>query len=228
MLYEDLFSSFVTSYNEGDVKSAMTSLMRELANILVRSKQDFVDLLNESEIPATIDMTDVSLVNLFIENVTKKPALALGASMLVNMHNKQMDFDGDDEMSDDGVKAGYVTIKTYFFDDYSGANGEEFSYIPGLGQAIAGAVQGVSGLGSKIAEGQQKKKYGAMDLATKKQEAKAAMTQQILAQRQAQIEAATKKREGASKTTKTLLIVGGVVLAIGIIGFVIYKVKKKK
>jgi len=244
MLYEDLYSSFVESYNDGDMKSATLSLMRELANILVRNKADFVHLLNESEIPATIDMTDVRLVDLYIDNITKSKKLVLGSALLVAMHNKQMGFDGDEELSDDAVKGGYSAILDFFTKDDSNARdfyNFDMDSLKGLGQstaggaasggvvgAIAGAVSDTAKLGTKIAEGKQKGKYGAIDMASKKQEAKSAMMQQLLAQRQAQIEAATKQKETKAKTTKTLLIVGGVIVGLAIIAGVFYAIKKGK
>lgn len=219
MLYADLFSSFVDSYNEGDIKSATIALMRELGNILVKKKDDFVHLLNDSEIPATVDMTDVRLVDLFVQNVPNNPKLALGASLLVNTHNKEMGFDGEGELNDDCVKAGYSCIMSYFNDE---------GYSNGIGEAIAGAVQGVAGAATTIAQGQQKKKYGATDIAQQKQAAKSAMVEQIMAQRQAQLDAAQKEKDRKAKTTKTILIVSGIVVGLAILGFVIYKIKSKK
>jgi hypothetical protein len=221
MLYADLFSSFIGSYNEGDIKSASIALMRELGNILVKKKDDFVHLLNDSEIPATIDMTDVRLVDLFVQNVPNNPKLALGASLLVNTHNKEMGFDGEGELNDDCVKAGYSCIMSYF-------NDEGYSNAIDPVTAIAQGVGELSKLGTTIASGQQKKKYGSLDAAQQKQAAKSAMIQQILAQRQAQLETSQKEKESRAKTTKTLLIVSGVVVGLAIIGLVIYKIKNKR
>lgn len=224
MLIEDLYESFVESYNEGDIKSASLALMKELGNILVKQKIDFVNLLNESDIPASIEMNDSELVNLFIKNIDTNKKLMLGSALLVNMHNKQIGFDGDEEINDDGVKAAFAAIDEYF-------NFSEDEYSNAVSGAVVGAVaQGVgelSKLGTTALQGRQKKKYGALDIAKQKSEAKAAMTQQILAQRQAQIEAAQKEKEAKAKTTRTLLIVGGVVIGVAILGIIIYKVKKR-
>ena len=54
------------------------------------------------------------------------------------------------------------------------------------------------------------------------------MQQAILAQQKAKIDADVKSKESKAKTTKTVLIVSGVVLGLAIIGFVIYKIKSKK
>ena len=54
--------------NANDNDGANGVVMRELANILVREKQDFVDLLVYSGINATMKMPDSELVDLFIAN----------------------------------------------------------------------------------------------------------------------------------------------------------------
>lgn len=222
MLIEDLYESFVESYNEGDIKSASLALMKELGNILVKQKIDFVNLLNESDIPASIEMNDSELVNLFIKNIDTNKKLMLGSALLINMHNKQMGFDGDEEINDDAVKAAFATIDEYFnFDEYSNA------VSPEVVGAVAQGVGELSKLGTTALQGRQKKKYGGLDIAKQKSEAKAAMTQQILAQRQAQIEAAQKEKDTKAKTTRTLLIVGGAILSIAILGIIIYKVRKR-
>ncbi len=219
MYNEDLFSSFVENYNSGDIKSSMNSLMKELGNILVRKKEDFVDLLNESGISANSQMSDSVLVDLFIQNIDTNPKLALGSSILVNQHNCSNNFDGEEELDDDAVKAGFDTIKSYFY-------GDDYSNGAGLATAIAQGVTAGANLGSTIAQGQQKKKYGALDIAAKRQEAKDAITQQIIANKQAELEQATKQKEIKSKNTRTLLIVSGVIVGLGVLGYIIYKTRK--
>jgi len=219
MLQENLYSLFVGSYNDGDMKTATLSLMKEIGNIFVKNKEDFVSLLNESGIPATMEMTDSNLIDLFIENIGRSRKLVLGTSMLVNMHNKQMGFDGDEELSDIGVKGGYSAICSYF-EDYSNAVDPVTAIAQGVGE--------LAKVGGKISDAQQKKKYGMMDLAAKQKEAKAAMIQQILANKQVQIDAATKQKETKAKTTRLILIVGGAVLVVALIVGVVILNKGKK
>ena len=105
---------FHSNFNAGitcDIESANECLMRELANILVRNRTDFIDMLNESGVVASKDMSDIQLINLFIENSSKNKKMLLGAALLVNVHNKIMGFDGEDEISDSGVKTGYAIMK---------------------------------------------------------------------------------------------------------------------
>jgi len=239
----DFHNRLIAYYNSNRTKDASRLLMSELGSILVKSKKDFVDLLNESDIIAYDTMSDNKLVDLYVSNLDTNKKLRLGTALLINMHNKQIGFDGDEEVSNDGVKVSAIVL-----DDYYGAEGtmdssedydaptiggtmssseEDYSYVPGLGTAIAGAIGGVSNLGTKIAEGQQKKKYGSLDIATKKQEAKSQMTQQILAQKLAETENKKKEDEQKQKTTRTLLIVGGVLVGLTLIGMGIYFFKKK-
>ena len=236
MLYEDLYSQFVDAVNEGDIASANTALMKELGNILVRNRQDFIDLLNESGIPATAYMSDLDLVDLFADNIPKNKQLVLGASLLVNMHNKQMGFDGEEEISDEGVKAGYEVMCSYF-DDYS--NGEGEGYIPGIATAkgaasggevgaIAGAVSDIAKMTTQLNQSRSKKRFGVTDTLAKQKEAKAAITQQILANRQAQAEAASKQAVQKAKNKRILLIVGSVVGGLAVLGLGWYLISKKR
>jgi hypothetical protein len=140
--------------------------------------------------------------------------------LLVNMHNKQMNFDGSNDLSDDGVKMSMIVLDEYHcFDDEETSN---------VGGAWAKALEGVVGLGGKIAEGQQKKKFGVTDSIAKQKESKNALMQQILAKKQADADALKKSNEDKQKTKRTLLYVGGGVLALAIIVATIYFIKKRK
>lgn len=221
MLYEDFYSQFIDSYNEGDNDAASLALMRELGNILVKKREDFVYLLNESEIPATTEMSDAELIDLFVENVGKSPQLTLGASLLANIENAQTSFDGEKQVSDDAVKAGYSCMMCYF-------NGDNYSNVAADPvTAIAQGVGELSKLGTTVASGAQKRKFGLSDTAAQRQQARSEIIKQVIAQRTAQVEAAQKKKETQEKTTRTLLIVGGIVIGLTALGVAIYMMRKK-
>lgn len=234
MVATDFCRDFNSSVERSDIRSATMSLMRELGNILVHQKNDFVHLLNESGITASVGDSEASLINKFVENISDNPKLMLGASLLAHHHNKQMGFDGESELSDEGVKNGYFVIQEFFGDRYSYADDEPIgsSTLKGASGgavgAIAGAIGDISKLGSKISEGQQKKKYGGLDYLSKRQDAKTAMVQAALAQRQAQIDAAKKTQEEKSKTRRTAYIIGGSVLGVALIVTLVLVLKKKK
>ena len=247
-----------------DLKNANHVVMRELGTALVKGKQDFVDLLVYSGIPADINMSDMQLVDRFIENIDKSEKLLIGSAFLVNKNNQKVGFDGEQEISDNGVKRTILVLNSYFDDtpmpesdpneDFyatstSPMEDDEFYGVGGgiisgiLEQAIQKKDKGMQGVGggiisgileqgggiaNKVIEGQQKKKFGATDIMQKKQDAKQQLTTQIMAQRQAEIEAKNKKAETKAKTTKTILIVSGAVVGLIIIGAVIFMVKNKK
>jgi hypothetical protein len=223
MLYSDFYNDFLSNYDNKDLEGSVTSLLSEVGNIIVTNRGDFEDLLTESGVLGDFSaMSDAQLVDAYVENINKNKDLQLGTSMLVNFHNKQSSMDGESEMDDACVKAGYHTLKVYF-----GSPSENYYNAAGVVVgAVAQGVGEVSKLGGKLSDAKQKKKFGAIDMAAKKQDAKAIMTQQILAQRQAQIEAQKSKQEATAKTTRTVLIIGGSVVGLAIIGFIIYKLRK--
>lgn len=219
MLYSDFYNDFLTNYDNKDLDGSITSLMSELGNIIATNRGDFEDLLSESGIEGDLNnMSDAQLVSAYINEISNNKDLQLGTSLLINHHNKESNMDGDSTMNDACVKAGYHTISIYF------SNPSE-NYYNAVG-LVAGAVGEVAKLGGKLSDAGQRKKYGAIDMATKKQEAKDNITQQLLAQKQAQLEIEKTKKEANAKTTRTFLLIGGGIVAISIIGFIIYKLRK--
>lgn len=198
----DFYSNFSSSVENYDLESANKCLMSELANILVRSKGDFVDMLNESGVYADKNMSDTQLINLFINNAKSNKKLLLGASLLTNIHNKQMGFDGEDEISDEGVKSSYAVMNSFFNgESYEDIDEETSNFLP-----IGAIIRGAKNLIGKRKEG-------------KAADAEAAR-QQMLMQAKLQREAeAAKKR----KTQTAWLIGGGAVLLLGIVAIVIIK-----
>lgn len=234
MVATDFCRDFNSSVERSDIRSATMSLMRELGNILVHQKNDFVHLLNESGVTASVSDTESSLINKFVENISDNPKLMLGASLLAHHHNKTLGFDGESELSDEGVKNGYFVIQEFFGDQYSyfDTEGIGTSTLGGAASggavgAIAGAIGDIAKATSKVSEGQQKKKYGGLDYLSKRQDAKTAMVQAALAQRQAQIDAAKKTQEEKSKTRRTAYIIGGSVLGVALIVTLVLVLKNK-
>tara|TARA_R110000868_G_scaffold46244_1_gene152922 strand:- start:76 stop:783 length:708 start_codon:yes stop_codon:yes gene_type:complete len=229
----NFYNNFVDSYNEGDIATANASLMKELANILVRNRQDFIDLLNESGIDATADMSDLTLVDIFIKNISTNKKLILGASMLVNMHNKQMGFDGEEELSDEGVKGGYDVMCSYFCGDYSyadspiGASTLGGASSGGYVGAIAGAIGDIAKTTGKLSDAKVKKRYGVTDAASKQQEAKSEITKQLLLSKQAEMESKQKSATQKAKNKRIILIIGGSILGVIAIGVTWYFVSKR-
>lgn len=160
MTTADFCKDFYASIDAGDINGATHSLMKELGRILVRNRKDFVDLLNDSGVSASLNDTDGQLVNKFVDNVSDNPKLTLGASLLTHMHNKQMGFDGESELSDEGVKNGYYAMQSYFSAEGIGSSTLGGAASGGAPGAIAGAISDISKLGAKISEGAQKGNTG--------------------------------------------------------------------
>src|SRR6185369_18021798 len=98
---------------ENNVLGANRVIMGELGNIVVNHRQDFVDLLVNSDAPAFAELADRELVNMYFENIHKKD-LIIGTALLVNIHNKTEGADGESEINDVGVKAAYKVMSSCF------------------------------------------------------------------------------------------------------------------
>lgn len=219
MTLDDFYSEFLDKYNQKDLKGSNDAIMKSMGTIMTTQRDDFIDLLRESGVEGDLNsMSDSQLIDAYVDSLSENKKLKLGTALIITMNNTQSGFDGESELNDDVLKAKYHTLCVFF-----GSPSENYSQASG----VADAIGQVAKLGGKIAEGQQKKKYGAMDLATKKADAKAAITQQVLAQRKAEIESKKQLAETRAKTTKIVLIVSGVIAVTAIIGFIIYKTKKK-
>jgi hypothetical protein len=220
MLISDFCEELNICINNEDYVSANELLMQETGKQLVNNKKDFVDLLNESSIPASLNDSDIELIEKFVENIPINQKLMLGTSLLVNMKNKQSSFDGSMELSDDNVKNAYHTMRTYFIDEkYSNA-------VDPLTAALDLAARGTE-LSNTVIKGKQQKTGVGQQLASKREDAKQALIQSVITEKNARLQAEQKKQDNKLKQQKTIYIIGGSILALTIIGIIIYKVKKK-
>jgi hypothetical protein len=225
MLYTDFCEDFNVCLNKGDYTSANEVLMHELGATLVRRKKDFVHLLNESGVPGEMGDSDLELIDRFVTNVPYNKNLMVGASLLVNMQNKEVNFDGDAKLSDENVKNGYHVMKTYFIDEnYSNAIDPVTAIAEGIGKGLEGGFK----LGTSIQEGKNKKKYGGLDIAQKQQEAKQAMIAAALQAKQANLAAKQKDEENKAKTKKLVYLIGGSLLGLIVLGVTVYQIRKRK
>lgn len=222
MLYTDFCQEFDNSIEKGNISEAHYTLMRELGNILVREKQDFVDLLNESGVEAMIIDSNAELVDKFVENLPHNRNLMIGASLLTQMHNRKMGFDGSDTIDDRMVKNGYGVMQSYFSGNYQE---EEHSNVVA---AILGATAAGAGLTKTLIDKKREKEGVGRNVATQKEASKQAIIQGILAQQQSKADALKQEQQDKAKTRKLLYIIGGSILAIAVIGVVAYTIKKGK
>jgi hypothetical protein len=213
------YSNFVNAVNNKDVKEANWSLMRRLGETLADDRHNFIELLNESGVPATADMSDEFIAELYINNIDTNRDLALGTALLVSEENKVLSFDGGEEFDDNSVKSAYAVLRKYY--------DEEYSYLDPV-TAIAGAIGAGANLGSTITEAKQRKKYGMMDALQKKSDAKSQMLQSFLAQKQQQAQAALERFKEDKKAKRTAMIIGGVLIVGALVGIILMSRRKRR
>jgi hypothetical protein len=141
----------------------------------------------------------------------------IGTAYTINKKNAFLNADGEEQISDNGVKVSYKVLYDYF-------NNEETSNAVG---AIAAGVGALANLGTAGIGASQKRKYGATDALTKQAESRSQLVQSVLAQRQAETLAKQKAAESKAKTKKILLIGGASLIGLVLIGIIVYKIKNK-
>lgn len=219
MLTEDFQASLSTYVLKEDFDNAQDVLMNELGVILVRDKQDYVDMLVESGVDADASMSDNQLVELFVDNTDNKNML-LGASLLTQMHNKKIGFDGDDEISDDGVKTGYAVMNTYFnFDDEDDLTEDEFSYAGGIWGTLFQGAKNL--LGGRKNKGRDSSRDAEISRQRMIAAARAEKARRVAEQRRKEEEEKQKK-----KRTTTIIIVSSIVV-VGIITTILILKRRK-
>ena len=207
MLYNDFCSEFNVCIDKGDYNTADALISRELGASLANNKMVFVDLLNESGINASINDSNIELVNKFVENVQINAKLRLGASLLVNSQNQEVGFDGKKSIDKTNVRNCYRVMTNRYSNFVSP-------------DVIASAVQTAGQLGDTVIKGQQRKKFGGLDIAQQREAQRAEIMKTIADKKKAEA-------EQKSKTNKMLMIVGGSLLGLVVITVAVLKLKKK-
>lgn len=207
MLYNDFCNEFNVCIEKGDYETADALISRELGIALADNKRNFVDLLNESGVPASLNDSHIELVNKFVDNVPYNAKLRLGASLLVNSQNQEVQFDGKKSIDKTNVRNCYRVMSNRYSNFVD----------PNL---IASAVQSATQLGDTAIKGQQRKKFGALDIAQQREQQRAEVMKALAEKKKADAEA-------KSKTKKVLMIVGGSLLGLVVITLAILKLKKK-
>ena len=207
MMYNDFCNEFNVCIEKGDYETAAALISRELGIALADNKRNFVDLLNESGVPASLNDSHIELVNKFVDNVPYNAKLRLGASLLVNSQNQEVQFDGKKSIDKTNVRNCYRVMSNRYSNFVD----------PNL---IASAVQSATQLGDTAIKGQQRKKFGALDIAQQREQQRAEIMKTLAEKKKADAEA-------KSKTKKVLMIVGGSLLGLVVITLAVLKLKKK-
>lgn len=190
-------------------------VMQEVGRTIANDPQVIIDLLESNDFIVDPSISAVELGDAFLYELPNSDGLKLGTAYLISTKNSS--FSG--EVDNDEIYEVFDAISDYWEDE------EPTSNVAGL---IGGIVQGGLGVTEKVLEGQQKKKYGALDLAQKQAESRQALISGIIAQRKAQAEAEQKKveLEAKQKRVQTIAIASviGVVALFG--GYLLLKSKK--
>lgn len=234
MLYTDFCEELNICIENGDYSSANQLIMHELGQTLVQNKKDFVDLLNQSGVNASINDSNIYLIETFVNNLPINKKLMLGSSLLVNMKNQESNFNGTQELNDDDVKNTYHAMRTYYIDTkYSNTDGPiglstvSGAATGGIAGGVIGAISDISKATDTVSKGQQRKKFGGLDMAQKREDTKQAIIQSVIEQKKTKLEQEKQKQDNRLKQQKMIYIIGGSILALTIIGIIIYKTKKK-
>jgi hypothetical protein len=218
---KEFYNDLIKYVSAADTANANSLLMKEVGKSLAKDKGNFIELLTSSGVPANDSMSDVELIDAFVDNIATNKTLKISTAYMINKSNAFLSADGTEQLSDKGVKVSYKVMND-FFDETDDT--EEYQNAVG---AVAAGVGALANLGSGIVEGRNKKKYGATDALQKQAEARQQLVQSVMAQRKAEADAKQKQLDSKAKTKKILLISGASLLGLVLVGFIVYKFKNK-
>lgn len=208
----------MTDYHNFNRMSNSNDIFKQIGGIIVTDKSDFIDLLEESniELSPSDKIDDLRLVDIYTEALPESEPLKYGTAYLIQLKNSSSSFDG--KVDNEAVYATYDRLVDYW--NPQDENESEF----------AGAIINTAGnVANRVMEGQQKRKYGALDYATEQAKAKALLIQAMIEQKRKQQEEARLDKERLAKTQKTLIVGGSILLGVVILTgiFLNFKAKKK-
>jgi hypothetical protein len=206
------FNSQLAQYlKERDKPNATRLVFTELANTLAQDRENFKAVLLNAGVGVGEDDDDSVLIDKFVDNAPTNKRLMLGASFLINYRNQQSNADGDNEVSDAGVKNTYKIMRDYFMEvEVDDQPYEEQSNWIGAVTGLAGKLLGKKGKGDGNAD------------------AKLQMQEKIIAQKRAEALKQQRAKERAERKSKNLLIYGSIAVGVLVIGVVIYALNKKR
>jgi hypothetical protein len=219
---KEFYNDLINYVSKSDTSNANALLMTEVGKSLAKDKSNFIELLTSSGVPANDSMSDIELIDAFIGSLPSNKSLMIGTAYTINKKNAFLNADGEEQVSDNGVKVTYKVLYDYYNNPeyYSNLAADPVS-------AIAQGVGALANLGTAGIGASQKRKYGATDALTKQAESRSQLVQSVLAQRQAETLAKQKAVESKAKTKKILLIGGASLIGLVLIGIIVYKIKNK-
>ena len=195
--------------------------MKRMGQTIVEDKQAILDLLDGADIGIDPTASEIQIADAYLQNLPENDTLKYGTAYLIELKDKSS-FDGE-EVDNEAIYSIYDKLYDFWDiepDGYEAVEVDELEETSNAGGLILGAL---GGLGNKILEGEQKRKYGALDLATKQAESQQALLAGIMAQKQAQLQAQQKAQEIKAKQRRTTVIaVSAVVGVLAITATILY------
>jgi hypothetical protein len=214
------FHTELSSYVKAkDNENATRVILNELAISLIKDKEDFIEVLRSAGINVPDNTADLELIDVFVKNAPTNKGLLLGAALLINHRNQGVNFDGESEISDAGVKATYKEL-----DEYFNCCGEEHSNA-GWSDAIKSIADVGGSIGGKAMQSAAEKKRGSSMALAKQQDARKQMMQNVIASKQKESE---DKNTSKRKQKKILIIAGASILGLVLIVGAIMVIKSNK
>jgi hypothetical protein len=191
-------------------------IMQEVGRTIAFDPQKIIDLLESNDFDIESSISPIKLGDFYLQELPYNDGLKLGTAYLIEKQNSS--FTG--EVSNENIYASFDALSDYWDEDV-----EDMSNVAGL---IGGIVKGGLGITNKVMEGQQKQKYGALDLAQKQADSRQALIQGIMAQKKAEAEALQKQAELSAKKKRTTTIAVASVIGVVVIVSTILYIKSKK
>jgi len=98
----EFYNDLTTYIKSNDIDGANAVIMNELGTLMVKDRENFIALLQNSDIEANDAMSDAELIQAFINNIHFNRKLIIGSAFLVSHSKKIVSFDGEEEISDAG------------------------------------------------------------------------------------------------------------------------------
>lgn len=216
-------------------------IFSSLGECIENNKEDFVELLRESGVTASMTNDTSKLVDLYLDNVGANPALMLGSAYLCAFHSTNVSFDGEKGVDNNTVHSIGRTLHSYFAEDASNFDWNKVRDIAGgfkSGGWAGGIGAATQSIGDAVDRRNNPQKYmpapkplstAGMDMLRAKQDARNQMIQSALAMQKAKADAAVKIAEEKRKQKKTTYIAVGIgvgVLILTGVGIWLYRRSK--
>lgn len=204
----DFYSEFNDISKSNDKKAMIELLMTELASIIANRREDFLKVLDKSNIRYNPNATDTQLADIFINNINRNKKLLIGTNFLIAHKNINYGIDGDGKIPENAVAALSKSMNMSLNQRVSNASGANAAV---WGDVASKALS----LGSDVYNQQS---------GANKERARQLLKQNLvdakIQKEQAQIESEAK--------TKKIVVISFAVIGVAILGLIAAKLLKKK